>query len=399
MLTLLLDLDDTLLDTNMDAFIPAYFQALSVHMATHVSPQVMLPALVSGTRAMMASEDPAHTLREVFDVEFYPKLGLERADMQAVIEHFYDKIFPSLGGLTGRRPGAVELVEWAFAKGYRVAVATDPFFPLRATQHRLRFAGLPPEKYPFALVSSYETFHFTKSHAAYFAEFLGRLGWPEGAVLMVGNDAERDLAPARALGLPTFWINDDPPKVSDPEATGRGTLSDLRIWLDSVDVKSLEPQFTTRESFLALMTSTPAAIASLLDEASSWTSRPAPAEWALTEVLCHLRDTEREVNQPRLGRLLNEAEPFIPSRNTDAWADERAYLQQDGRAAFDDFLFARLTTLEILKGLSEADWARKARHSIFGPTTLQELVGFMATHDRIHIQQIWKLLHPRAVSP
>ena len=28
-ITLLLDLDDTLLNTNMDAFIPAYFQALS----------------------------------------------------------------------------------------------------------------------------------------------------------------------------------------------------------------------------------------------------------------------------------------------------------------------------------------------------------------------------------
>jgi len=401
MLTLLLDLDDTLLDTNMDVFIPAYFQALSAHMASRVSPQVMLPALVAGTRAMLASEDPAHTLRQVFDVEFYPKLGVERADMQAVIEQFYDEVFPSLVGLTGRRPGAVELVEWAFAKGYRVAVATDPFFPLKATQHRLRFAGLPPEKYPFALVSSYETFHFTKSHAAYFAEFLGRLGWSNGPVLMVGNDAERDLAPARALGLPTFWINGDPPQASDPEATGRGTLSDLRIWLDTVDVKSLEPQFTTHESFLALMISAPASIASLLDEApaSAWTSRPAPAEWALTEVLCHLRDTEREVNQPRLQRLLSEAEPFIPSRNTDAWAEERAYLQQDGRAAFDEFLSARLTTLETLKGLRQADWARKARHSIFGPTTLQELVGFMATHDRIHIQQIWKLIHPHVVSP
>ena len=151
---------------------------------------------------------------------------------------------------------------------------------------------------------------------------------------------------------------------------------------------------------LALMTSVPASIASLLDEApaSAWTSRPAPAEWALTEVLCHLRDTEREVNQPRLQRLLNETEPFISSRNTDAWAEERGYLKEDGRTVFQEFLTARLSTLETLKGLSDADWARKARHSIFGPTTLLELVGFMATHDRIHIQQIWKLIHPEVVS-
>jgi len=33
-LTLLLDLDDTLLNTNLEAFVPAYFKALSKHMAS-----------------------------------------------------------------------------------------------------------------------------------------------------------------------------------------------------------------------------------------------------------------------------------------------------------------------------------------------------------------------------
>jgi FMN phosphatase YigB (HAD superfamily) len=394
MLTLLLDLDDTLLDTNMDAFIPAYFQALSMHMAAHVRSDVMLPALVSGTRAMMASEDPGRTLRQVFDEQFYPALGMERDGLHEVLEDFYDRVFPELGALTGKRPEAVELVRWALGKGYRVAVATDPFFPLKATLHRLRFAGLAPEEYPFALVSSYESFHFSKSHAAYFAEFLGRLGWPEGPVLMVGNDAERDLAPARALGLATYWFRNEVHQEGDPEATGRGSLSELRLWLENVDMKLLEPQFKTRRSIMALMTAAPASISSLIEAMpeASWATRPEPAEWALVEVLCHLRDTEREVNQPRLQRLMTEDEPFIPARSTDEWADERGYLRQDGRAALKEYLGGRLATLETLRDLSDQDWARKGRHSIFGPTTLLEMVGFMATHDRIHIQQIWKLL-------
>ncbi|MGC8857139.1 MAG: HAD family hydrolase, partial [Anaerolineae bacterium] len=220
-LTLLLDLDDTLLDTNMEAFVPAYFQALASHLSSLVSPEAMLPALMAGTRQMMVSEDPARTLQQVFDAEFFPRLGIERQALKDAIEDFYDQVFPTLGTLTRPRPEAVELVEWAFSRGYRVAIATDPFFPLKATQHRLRFAGLPPEKYPFALVSAYETFHFTKSHAAYFAEVLGRLGWPEGPVLMVGNDAERDLAPASRLGLATFWVNGDPAQSSGPAANGR----------------------------------------------------------------------------------------------------------------------------------------------------------------------------------
>ena len=398
MLTLLLDLDDTLLETNMDAFLPAYFQALSMHLAPYVQPEVMLPALVAGTRAMMASLDPSRTLRQVFDERFYSSLGLSRDGMQAHIEEFYDEVFPHLRGVTAQRPEAVELVRWAFHQGYRVAVATDPFFPRKATLHRLRFAGLPPEDYPFALVSSYENFHFTKSHTAYFAEFLGRLGWPDDPVLMVGNDAHRDLAPARELGLATFWVNAEAPDKSGPYSTGRGSLSDLRSWLQSVDLKGLEPQFKTRESITALMTAAPASISSLMEETSpaSWASRPAPAEWALTEILCHLRDTEVEVNQPRLQRMMVEGEPFIAARVTDIWAEERRYLEQDGRLAFHAYLEARMATLETLNGLGDSDWARRARHSIFGPTTLREMVGFMTTHDRIHIQQIWKLLHPPA---
>jgi FMN phosphatase YigB (HAD superfamily) len=394
--TLLLDLDDTLLDTNMDAFLPAYFQALSLHLAAHVQSDVMLPALVSGTRAMIASLDPGRTLQEVFDERFYPALGIDRNALAQVLDDFYDNVFPGLEALTDKRPEAAELVRWALDKGYRVGIATDPLFPLKATHHRLRFAGVAPEEHAFALVSSYETFHFSKSHPAYYAEFLGRLGWPEGPVLMVGNDADRDLAPARALGLATYWVHDEDHARSSGEATGHGPLSALRAFLETADPKQLEPQFKTRESILALMIAAPASISSLMAEIPEgrWTVRPEPGEWALTEVLCHLGDTEREVNQPRLRRLMDEEQPFIAASDTNQWAEERGYLGQDGRQAFADYLEARQQVLATLDGLAPEDWSRGSRHSIFGPTTLLEMVGFMATHDRIHIQQIWKLAHP-----
>ncbi len=171
-LTLLLDLDDTLLETNMGAFIPAYFQALSQSLAEYVQSEKMLPALMKGTELMLASEDPTHTLQEVFETYFYPQLGVPKEQVNHVIEQFYDEVFPSIGHVTRKREGAVELVDWAFFKGFRVAIATDPIFPRKAVYHRIRWAGLDPER--FELVSSFETFHFTKSHSAYFAEVLGR---------------------------------------------------------------------------------------------------------------------------------------------------------------------------------------------------------------------------------
>ena len=43
----------------MELFIPAYFKALSVTLADMVAPEVMIPALTSGTKAMMVNLDPA----------------------------------------------------------------------------------------------------------------------------------------------------------------------------------------------------------------------------------------------------------------------------------------------------------------------------------------------------
>jgi FMN phosphatase YigB (HAD superfamily) len=393
-LTLLLDLDDTLLGTNMEEFIPAYFQALSKHLAPFVAPDVMLPALAAGTRAMLISQDPTRTLRQVFDAEFYPRVGLDRDTLQPVIDQFYDEVFPSLGALTTFFPEAVSLVEWAMERGHRVAIATDPVFPRKATMHRLCFAGLSPEKYPFALVSSYETFHFTKTYPAYYAEMLGQLGWPEGPVLMIGNDMDRDLGPARALGLQTYWINAGPTPQSSREQIPQGSLSELREWLESVDLNALDVRFDAKESLLALLSAAPASISALMEElpvpCRKW--RPTEAEWSLTEVLWHLRDTELEINQPRLERMLSEQSPFISAPDTKAWAEQRGYLEREPGIAWNEFLSGRLAVITRLASLTDSDWARKARHSIFGPTSLREMVAFMVEHDRLHIQQIWKIV-------
>jgi FMN phosphatase YigB (HAD superfamily) len=390
-ITLLLDLDETLLDTNLGAFVPAYYQKLAAHLAPHVPPESLLKYLMLGTRQMMASEDPSRTLREVFDENFYPFLKVDQDAVQPAIEKFYDDIFPSLREVTKPVPGAVEFIEWAFAAGHRVVIATSPYFPRKATQHRLRWAGLPPEKYPFALVSSYEDFHFTKPNPAYFAEVLGRLGWPDDPVLMVGNDVEQDLIPAAKLGLPTFHSLDITPSANGFASTGRGRLAELRAWLEQTDPATLAPVYSSSASILALLRSTPAALTGLLEPLapSAWTARPAAGEWSATEVLCHMRDVEREVDQPRIRQILDENAPFIPAQMPDEWAKTRDYQTQDGPSALREFTSARIQTLEMLQNLAPAQWYRKARHAILGPTTLQELVGFNAEHDRLHIQQVY----------
>jgi FMN phosphatase YigB (HAD superfamily) len=388
-LTLLLDLDDTLLDTNMDSFIPAYFKKLSEALAGYVDPDLMLPALMGGTKLMFANEDPTRKLCEVFDGYFYSKLGIDKNAFQPEIDKFYDEVFPSLGKLTHPRPQAVEFVEWAFSRGFRIVIATNPLFPIKAIHHRLRWAGLPPEKFPFALVTSYENMHFTKS-PAYYAEVLARLGWPDDPVVMVGNDVEMDLLPARKIGIPVYHIVPSGKSEMQPAPDSSGPISDLRPWIEKSDLLSWMLKFDSADSLLAVLRSTPAGLADLAENIppEQWMRCPECDEWSLNEIFCHLRDVELEVNIPRVRTMLEETNPFIAGQVTDDWVQQREYDLQDGHEALLVMTKARSQLVATLSNLSPDDWKRKARHSVFGPTYLQELVGFVKSHDISHIQQV-----------
>jgi FMN phosphatase YigB (HAD superfamily) len=391
-LTLLFDLDDTLLDTNLDKFVPVYFQALSQHLANRTEPKVMLQALIDGLKLMYESEDPTRTLEEIFEADFYGKLGYIKDDLIGLIEEFYDHVFPTLAQHTRQKPEAISLIEWALSCGYRIAIATDPFFPRKATFQRLRWAGFDPER--FELVSTFEHFHFSKTHPAYYAEVLGRLGWPEGPILMVGNDIARDLLPAHRLGLKTFFVDGKSGSGPGLFDAAQGKLADLRPWLESTNLSALEPSFHSREAVLAIMASTPAILrsfsASLTEE--QWKHEPTRNDWAMNELICHLRDTELEIHQMQLNLMMEREGAFIPRPESDVWANEREYLNADGKTALTEFAQARIDTLKTLKELDDKVWSRSARHAIFGPTNFLEVTSFMADHDRLHVQQAWKTL-------
>jgi FMN phosphatase YigB (HAD superfamily) len=393
-LTLLLDLDDTLLNTNLDSFIPAYFQALAKELTPLIAPEIMLPALMSGTKRMIESEDFSQTLEQVFNAAFYPQINSPQEKILAAFEKFYDHVFPTLGEVTTPKPEAKPFVDWAFSQGFRIAIATDPFFPRKATYHRLRWAGFEPEQ--FELVSSFEHFHFSKTHPAYYAEILGRMGWPDGPVLMVGNDLERDIRPAEMLGLATYHVDNESAFPSDLETGAGGKLADLRPWIESADLASLTPSFKSVDSVLGILSATPAVINGLSRglDSFAWSHEPAPGDWSLSELVCHLRDTEREVHKIQIELFKEQNEPFIPRPDTSVWASQRDYFHEDGASALKEFNDARRKNLTLLKEIpvEHSAWERKARHAIFGPTNFLEVVGFIAEHDRLHIQQAWDTL-------
>ncbi len=385
-LTLLLDLDDTLLQNDMETFLPAYLQVLSKHLAEKISPDHLVKQLLRATQIMLSNDRPDRTLKEIFDQTFYPAVGIDQAQVFDEIEEFYQRRFNELQGLTRPMPGAVELVQEALRRNYDLILATNPLFPLLANLHRLKWTGLEDAIPRFRLIASYETFHFAKPNPAFFMELLARSGWREQGVAMVGNDLEMDIIPAKKVGIPTFLVAANP----DQANTIGGKLSDVLAWVDRTPQEEILPNYSSVEAILATLKSTPAALPYLCKKLPHrhWNMRFQEREWCQTEILCHLRDVELEVNLPRLRKVLETPNPFLAGIDTDRWAEQRNYREQNGEQALREFIQARLELIAILQELPPKAWGQKVRHAIFGPTTLQELVGIIASHDRIHIRQI-----------
>ncbi len=388
--SLLLDLDDTLLDTNIDSFIPAYFKKLAGHMAPHVPPDKFINALLKSTQTMYGSTSTDRTLEQVFSENFYPELGTSQEKLAGEIDRFYDEIFPTLSGLTKPRPEAVELVDWAFSKGWNVAVATDPLFPRKAIDHRLRWAGLPPEKYPFTLVSDFQNFHFAKASVAYYPEFLAKMNWVDGPLLMVGDSLERDVIPSQQAGVPIYWLDNSGTKRDGIES---GWYRDLVSYLEHTDLDTLKVDYSSTQSIIAFLQAAPGVMHNYVMRyyREKKASVPKDGGWSMLEILCHLRDCDKDLFIPRAEAILRENRPVLQGMDTEPWVTSRGYAGQDIQQVFAEYVENRKKLVKLLSTLSPDDWNRQAVHTESGPISLYDVMLYDANHDRDHFQQSRKL--------
>jgi hypothetical protein len=123
----------------------------------------------------------------------------------------------------------------------------------------------------------------------------------------------------------------------------------------------------------------------------NWQATIADSDWNLLEVICHLRDVEREIHQVRFQEILAEDGAFIAGKNADSWAKERGYTHENPQKALPVFQKARQETINLLTPLTPSDWNRMGNHAFFGLTTLRELLYIVVKHDEAHWEQIKEL--------
>ncbi len=226
----LFDLDDTLLGNDMETYLPAYFGALCRFGASRYDPALLSAALMQGAEAMAVNTDPRRTNQQVFFSVFADLIDEDVDDAIGFFDVFYRTRLETLQPLTQRRPAARPIVEHCISLGLKVVVATNPVFPMRAQQARLRWAGASADDLDYALVTAYEDMHAAKPNPAYYTEILERIGIGPQAALMIGNDWDHDIVPARAVGLRTYWISEDTPPDPAVSLVGHGSLDAL--WTD-----------------------------------------------------------------------------------------------------------------------------------------------------------------------
>ena len=227
---ILLDLDDTLLGNDMNTFMHHYFGLLSRHAGAMMDSQQFISELLICTRAMIANTDTAVTNRDAFWAAFAERNRMyDVAGLETYFEQFYRDTFPQLREQTQLRPNAARLVQHCLDQGLQVVVATNPVFPPIAIEHRLAWAGLPVDAYPFALVTNYSNMHATKPHPAYYQEILQKIGCKPESSLMVGDSWENDMVPAVGVGLSTYWIAGEDEMVPDTAVSinAQGSLDKL----------------------------------------------------------------------------------------------------------------------------------------------------------------------------
>lgn len=394
--TLLIDLDDTLLINPLESFMPAYIKLLSKKLAPHIAPDKMVPQLLAATDCMIKTPASNKTLEQTFDENFYPLLGLKKAEIEPLIDDFYQNEFNELQQVTRLRPEAVKLIDYAVSKNYSIVVATNPLFPQTAMRSRLNWAGFSKANFPFQFVTSYELMHFSKPNPAYYAEILGKLGWPRGPLCMVGNSLKEDILPALSLGIPGFWLDGNSDKLDESQKSSLtvGTLDKVIPWLESLPDPEGQIDLKDVRGVLGTLSAVPAILMHLtenLDDAA-WKRKASAQDLSVLELLSHLLDVETEINAPRIDLVLSEENPFVAGVDSDPWIEERHYQTTRSPEVIADFMTQRQKSIAKLSTLSDAEWLRPARHSFFGPTTLFELVRFIAIHDIDHIRQVYSII-------
>ena len=114
---------------------------------------------------------------------------------------------------------------------------------------------------------------------------------------------------------------------------------------------------------------------------------PAPGEWSPAMVVGHLADAEM-VYSVRVRMVLTTDRPFLPPYDEEAWVTRFHELEPDAKQSMNRWRSLRESNLRLFDSLDEGEWKLSGLHAERGETTVLQIAGLLADHDRDHLSQM-----------
>ena len=234
----LFDLDGTLIDVDMSAFIPAYLKGLAAHFNDPGHRQQIAGVMRSAVIDMLCRVDGSRTLEERLLDLLHSRLKIPARRYRRALDDFCNGDLAGLSHLVQGHPLAMSLLETCRANEWQVVLATNPIFPRAVIDARVSWGGFDGDLFDY--VTSYETCRHCKPHLEYFQEILTLLDVPAESCLMIGNDTLHDMA-AGSAGLTTCLLT--PWRIDHEEGAApvhwQGTHEELLRQLQKTDGRPL----------------------------------------------------------------------------------------------------------------------------------------------------------------
>lgn len=201
----LFDLDGTLLPMDQDYFTECYFKKLSAYMRSFgYDSELLKQAMWKGISAMKnnCGKEKNETVFWNAMYEVYGNLSIEE---RLVFDGFYNIEFNKIQSEVGFTEKAAQAVQLLKERNVKMILASNPIFPKKAQEARMRWAGVNPDD--FIYITSYENSSYCKPKKEYYNEIIKNVSANPADCLMIGNDTTDD-PPAIQTGMNFYLITD-----------------------------------------------------------------------------------------------------------------------------------------------------------------------------------------------
>lgn len=199
------DLDGTLLPMDQDIFTKEYFRLLTEKLQFYgYDSKRIIKATWCGMRAMVKNNGQKSN-KSVFWETASNTYGSDLTQDMDIFNEYYEKDFAALRKVCGYNSIVPNIVHFLHNKNIRMALATNPIFPLTATLHRIRWSGL--EYKDFEIITTYENSCYAKPNIKYYTDLISKLKVTPEECLMIGNDIQEDMI-AKKTGMDVFLLTD-----------------------------------------------------------------------------------------------------------------------------------------------------------------------------------------------